>query len=45
LGFCNNDCFEPPGGMILLKVFGNTLGKSLSMGIGAALLYTGNPIG
>lgn len=45
MGFCNNDCFEPPGGMILSKVFGNTLGKSLSMGIGAALLYTGNPIG
>jgi hypothetical protein len=31
--------------MILSKVFGNTLGKSLSMGIGAASLYTGNPIG
>jgi hypothetical protein len=31
LGFCNDDCFEPPTGMILSKVFGNTLGKAIGV--------------
>lgn len=31
LGFCNNDCFEPPVGMVLSKVFGNTIGRSLGV--------------
>jgi hypothetical protein len=29
LAFCNGDCFEPPSGMILSKIFGTTLGRSL----------------
>ena len=31
LGFCNNDCFEPPSGMMLSKLFGNTIGKAIGM--------------
>ena len=29
LAFCDGDCFEPPGGMILSKVFGTTIGRAL----------------
>jgi hypothetical protein len=29
LAFCNGDCFEPPVGMVLSKVFGNTIGRSV----------------
>jgi len=29
LAFCNNDCFEPPMGMVLSKVFGTTIGRAL----------------
>lgn len=43
LGFCNGDCFEPPGGMILSKIFGKTLGQSISFGVGAGLMSTGVP--
>lgn len=44
LGFCNNDCFEPPNGLILSKIFGNTIGRSLGAALGdtAVVLGCGN---
>lgn len=37
LAFCNEDCFEPPGGLILSKIFGTTLGRALGAVTGDAL--------
>lgn len=37
LAFCNGDCFEPPGGMILSKVFGTTIGRALGAVTGDAI--------
>lgn len=34
LAFCDNDCFEPPSGMILSKVFGTTVGRGLGAATG-----------
>jgi hypothetical protein len=33
LAFCNEDCFEPPGSMVLTKVFGTTIGRSIGMAL------------
>jgi hypothetical protein len=41
LAFCNGDCFEPPAGMILSKVFGTTLGRSLGLGFGDGMVMSG----
>lgn len=30
LAFCDNDCYEPPNTMVLSKLFGNTLSRTLT---------------
>lgn len=37
LAFCDDDCFEPPVGMVLSAVFGSTLGRSVGTVFGDSI--------
>lgn len=43
LAYCDGDCFEPPVGMVLSKVAGTTLGRSVGLFFGDSIVMAACP--